>query len=497
MLPILPGHRAALEEAFAAGRERSAAAESKNNMIKRKSVRWAAMAAAIFAGAALGAGGSSAAPSGGTPKPASYKQQAEAETDFIQAHFWDGAAKRYRPSFPVVPGQLQYDVMWGNGVQFSALAAAAREDPAKYRQPLSDFADGLAAYWDPTAAVPCYQAYCSGPGGNDKYYDDNEWMVLGFTEAYQNTGSAKYLKMAQDTQKFVLSGWDDLLGGGIYWKIDHQSKNTCSNAPAAASALRLDQVTGDRQQGAWGIKLCDWTTAHLEDADGLFWDNVKLSGEIQKWKFSYNTALMIRTHVLLYQLRHTPADLQEARREADAGLAAWTDPATGSLQKTENSPRFTHLFCEALLRLYDVSHDAKYLNAVRQQAAFAEQYARDPKGGYRDHWTVTTKDPNAPNSLIENASAARLFWLLAPYPDPAELTAAGRAAAGQGKEALAEALLRQAADSDRNAVETRYYLWKILARAKKPEAASEAARLVALAQNPAAAARLRAAGWKP
>lgn len=49
-------------------------------------------------------------------------------------------------------------------------AAAAREDPAKYRRPLSDFADGLSAYWDPTAPVPCCQTYCSGPGGDDKYY---------------------------------------------------------------------------------------------------------------------------------------------------------------------------------------------------------------------------------------------------------------------------------------------------------------------------------------
>ena len=461
-------------------------------------IRGAAWMGAVFAGAALAAGSAGAAPGNTTPKPASYKQKAEEETDFIQAHFYDASAKRYRPNYPVVPGRLQYDVMWGNGVEFSVLAAAAREDPAKYRQPLADFAEGLATYWDATAPVPCYQAYCSGPGSDDKYYDDNEWMVLGFTEAYQNTGDSKYLKMAQDTQKFVLSGWDDVLGGGVYWKIDHKSKNTCSNAPAAASALRLDQVTGDREQGAWGIKLTDWTTAHLEDTDGLFWDNVKLNGEIQKWKFSYNTALMIRSHVLLYQLRHTPADLVEARREADAGLAAWTDPATGSLQKTEDSPRFTHLFCEALLRLYDVTHDVKYLNAVRQQAAFAYQYARNPLGGYRDHWKVTVRDPDAPESLIENASAARLFWLLAPYPDPAELTLAGRTAAGLGKEAQAEALLRQAVDSDRNAVESRFYLWKVLTREKKkPEADAEAAKLAVLAQTPANAARLQTAGWKP
>ena len=428
--------------------------------------------------------------------PSGYRAAAEQQTDWIQSHFFDPSVNRYHPSLPMKPNELTYDTMWGNGVEFTALAAAAKADPAKYRSDLDNFANGLSSYWDPSAPVPCYQAYCSGPGSTDKYYDDNEWMVLGFVEAYENTHDPKFLGMAHATQKFVLSGWDDKLGGGIYWKLDHQSKNTCSNAPAAAAALRLDQVTGDRAQGAWGIKLCDWTTSHLEDTDGLFWDNVNLKGEIQKWKFSYNTALMIRTHVLLYQLRRTPADLAEARREADAGLAAWTDPATGSLQKTEDSPRFTHLFCESLLRLYDVTHDVRYLNAVRSEAAFADRVARDPSGGYWDHWTTKPHAPDETQSLIENASAARLFWLLAPYPDVAELAAAGRVAAGHGQEAEAESLLRQAADSDPDAVESRYYLYKVLARAKKPDAAAEQARLTALASDPALAQRLRAAGWK-
>ena len=367
-------------------------------------------------GAGFGGAGAAAAPS-------AYKQQAEEQTDYIQAHFFDAAAKRYRAADPPDPHALPYDFMWANGVQFTVLAAAAHGNPAKYRKALDDFADGLSTYWDASAPVPGYEAYCSGPGSRDKYYDDNEWMVLGFAEAYENTRDPKFLKLAQDTQKFVLSGWDDKLGGGIYWKLDRQSKNTCSNAPAAASALRLDQLTGDREQGAWGLKIMAWTTAHLQDTDGLYWDDLGMDGKLEKTKWTYNTALMIRSHVLLYQLRRTAPDLIEARRMADAGLARWTDPATGSLQKTEDSPRFTHLFCESLLRLYDVTHDMKYLNAVRRQAAFGYKYARDPNGGYRDHWTVKNDHPNAPKTLIENASAARLLWLLAPYPDAAEMAA--------------------------------------------------------------------------
>ena len=457
------------------------------------------LAAPMLAFTVLAGGAANAKPPDSAPAatPSGYRRQAEEQTDFIQAHFYDSAVNRYRPSLPMKPNELPYDFMWGNGVQFTVLAAAAKEDPAKCRKALDDFASGLSAYWDASAPVPGYEAYCSGPGSPDKYYDDNEWMVLGFAEAYQNTQDRKFLDMAQGTQKFVLSGWDDTLGGGIYWKLYHQSKNTCSNAPAAAAALRLDQVAGDRDQGAWGIRLRDWTQAHLQAPDSLYWDNLHLNGDVEKTKWTYNTALMIRADVLLYQLRGTKPDLAEARRMADASLAFWTDPATGSLQKTEDSPRFTHLLCESLLRLYDVTHDVRYLNAVRREAAFAARYARDPSGGYWDHWTTQPHAPGETKSLIENASAARLFWLLAPYPDPAELTAAGRKAAGHGQEAEAESLLRQAAGSDPDAVESRFYLYKVLARTKNPAAAAEEARLSALASDPALVQRLKAAGWKP
>ena len=407
-----------------------------------------------------------------SPALANYAQKAGEQTDYIQKNFYVASAKRYRPSLPVKPKELLYDFMWGNGVQFSALVGASRHNPAKYKQALYDFREGLQTYWDPIAPVPGFNAYCSGPGGTDKYYDDNEWLVLGFTEAYEITHDPMFLKDAQQTQKFVLSGWDDKLGGGIYWKVDHKSKNTCSNGPAAASALRLVQAAKQPDQLVWGTRIRDWTVAHLQDTDGLYWDNINLDGNIQTHKWSYNTALMIYTDVLLYQLKKDKKSLAEARRVADAGIAVWTDPATVSLQRTENAPRFTHLFCESLLRLYDATKDVKYLNAVRRQAAYAHRVARDPQGGYWDNWKATTHAPDERKTLIENASAARLFWLLAPYKDTDELLKAGKQAESAGQYKKAEDLYRQAANSDNEAAEARHRLAVVLQAQKKATAAT-------------------------
>ena len=407
-----------------------------------------------------------------SPALANYAQKAEEQTDYIQKNFYVASAKRYRPHFPVNPKELPYDFMWGNGVQFSALVGAVRHNPEKYKQALYDFREGLQNYWDPIAPVPGFNAYCSGPGGTDKYYDDNEWLVLGFTEAYEITRDPMFLKDAQNTQKFVLSGWDDKLGGGIYWKVDHKSKNTCSNGPAAASALRLVQAAKQVDQFAWGTKIRDWTNSKLQDTDGLYWDNINLEGKIQTHKWSYNTALMIYTDVLLYQLKKDKKALAEARRAADAGLAVWTDPVTGSLQRTEDAPRFTHLFCESLLRLYDATKDIKYLNAVRRHATFAYRDARDPKGGYWSNWKATTRAPDERKLLIENASAARLFWLLAPYKDTDELLKAGKQAESAGRLREAANWYRQATDSDTEATEARYRLAFVLRAQKKDNCCS-------------------------
>lgn len=433
-----------------------------------------------------------------SPATASYRQKAEAQTKYIQDHFWDPEAKRYRDAFPQKPGGLPYTTMWANGVQWTTLVSATKYDPAQYKPLLYAFREGLTKYWDPQppkGVPPAFNAYCSGPGGTDKYYDDNEWLVLGFVEAYDVTHDKQFLQSARDTQNFVLSGWDDTLGGGIYWKIDHKSKNTCSNAPAAAAALRLYQSGGDREQLDWALKLRTWTNSKLQDKDGLYWDNVNLDGKVETHKWTYNTALMIRTDTLLYQTKHDKAYLRSAERSADASIAAWQDPKTGAFA---DNALFSHLLCEALIRLYDVDHQVRYLNAVRRHAAYGDRSVRDPvNGGYWSDWHKAEHQDDERKSLIENSADARLLWLLTPYQDVDELTDGGVKAADKGKYAQAETLFRQAVASDADAVEAHYRLWRVLQREKKTaDATNEAAALTEMAKTPAFQQRLAALGWK-
>jgi len=431
------------------------------------------------------------------PASADYRQKAEAQTDYIQAHFYDAAAARYHSHSPDKPGDLPFAFMWDNGVQFRDLVDAARYDPVKYKPLVAPYAVSLMKnYWDPTpkGSPPGFNAYCSGPGGDDKYYDDNAWMVLGFVEAYDLTHDAQYFDWAKQTQAFVLSGYDDKLGGGLYWKLKHESKNTCVSAPDSVAALNLYTRKGGDEQLGWGQRLHDWTDATLEDKDGLYWDNVNLNGTVGKTKWTYNTGLMIEADVRLSQIKHDPKFLAEAERSADAAIATWQDPETGRFQ---NGATFTHLLCGSLIRLYEADHKVAYLNAVRRHVAYGERYVRDAAGGgYWSSWDKADHKPGETKELLENASDARMLWLLVPYPDPDALYAQGTQAAGRGKNAQAEQLLRQAADSDTEDVEARYRLLKVLQREKKTAAATtEEQDLTKLAQRDDLRKRLAALGW--
>ena len=208
-------------------------------------------------------------------KPEDWRERAEATTRFCRMQFFDESAGRFRPATPTDPKALPWEFMWGSGVAFSMLVGA------KDRARMARFFDGLEGYWDTRALVPGYDAYLSSPGNSDKYYDDNAWMVLTFVEAYELTGERKYLNRAAQAMRFVLSGWDEKLGGGIYWREDHKSKNTCSNGPSATAALALARHVSPGYFVPYAERLVRWTKKTLQDTDGLYFDNCDLSGKVE------------------------------------------------------------------------------------------------------------------------------------------------------------------------------------------------------------------------
>ncbi len=315
----------------------------------------------------------------------------------------------YADAFEPAVGPSGPAFMWGCGVLLSALNAAAQADPG-YEPWLREYADALRLYWNPAGPVPGLDVL-PVPKPVDRYYDDNAWVVIALVETAHLLGDDSYLEFARDTMEYVLSGEDDVLGGGIYWReSDKASKNTCSNAPSAVAAYLLYQATGEERYKEAGDRLLDWLLPRLQDPeDHLMWDHQRLDGGIDEAKFSYNTALTFRALRLRAELCDDPnlaaRDRQEAQRMAAAALARWQDPDTGALR---DSACFAHLLVEALLEL-----DPAYAEPVARALTYLRARCADPVSRYPERWDADTAGPLAKVNLIDQASAVRAFILVA------------------------------------------------------------------------------------
>lgn len=331
------------------------------------------------------------------PAGTDFLRAAKTVTDSIQKKYWMPNSKLYRTK----PDSQNVEMMWGNGIMFSALVAATRHEPKACGPIMSDFFDAMDRFWDTKVPIPGYEPAPTQGGGNDKYYDDNAWMVITFVEAYELTGDRKYLRRAQETMRFVLSGWDEKhLGGGIWWHENkHGGKNTCSNAPTAVAAILLARHVDRRQYLQWAERITEWTQTNLQDTDGLYFDSKKIpSGEIDKGKLTYNTALMLRANLGLYRATGEEKYLEEAKR-IGANCDWFLSKEHGAYR---DPPKWSHLQVEADLELYRMTGDEAALARARKNGEVL--YAR---------W-----QQNPPDELIEQAGICRMLWLLADHETP-------------------------------------------------------------------------------
>jgi rhamnogalacturonyl hydrolase YesR len=326
-------------------------------------------------------------------EPSLYAQHAREVTEHIQKDFFDPQSGVYFKSMTV----RKPDYVWLQGVMFSNLVAAARSEPEAYGPLLQKYFTALDAYWDPKVKIPGYEAAPTRGNGNDKYYDDNAWLVIAFLEAYETNRDPRYVARADETLRFVLSGWDEEIGGGIWWHQGHKdgTKNACSNGPSAVGCLRLAKF---RQGDAASLidqarKIVDWTVGALQANDGLFDDRkVVASGEIKRGKLTYNSALMLRAMLGLYRATGDKEYLEQAQRIAKA--ANWfLDQKTGVYR---DAVRYSHFMIEADLELYRTTKEEYLLARAKKNVdALYEKWQAKP-----------------PEDLISNAAIGRVLWLM-------------------------------------------------------------------------------------
>ncbi|HLP73967.1 MAG TPA: glycoside hydrolase family 76 protein [Bacteroidales bacterium] len=172
----------------------------------------------------------------------------------------------------------------------------------------------ISHYYDPSQPAPGYQAYVSSAGKDTRYYDDNQWIGIAAADAYARTGEKSYQELAKTICNFMMTGYDTISGGGIYWREgDFTTKNTCSNGPGIILALRLYQFTHKKEYLENAKKIYNWTNKYLRSPGGIYYDALKVKTmKIDSATYTYNTGTMLQSNVLFYLLTTDRKYLEEA-----------------------------------------------------------------------------------------------------------------------------------------------------------------------------------------
>ncbi|HLI16533.1 MAG TPA: glycoside hydrolase family 76 protein [Acidimicrobiales bacterium] len=230
------------------------------------------------------------------------------------------------------------------------------------------------------AALDAYRrgpgAYCSvvlpplGPGG-DLYFDDNAWVGLALLHEHDLTGAVASLERAAAIFELLARGWSDEEGwahpGGIRWAEPAWStgRTACSNAPAAALALRLYLLGGATRHLEWGRRLYGWVRRSLLTPAQLYADQIAPDGRVDGRIYSYNQGAMIGAGVLLARASGRHRHLEEAASTARACLARLR--AVRALD--QQGPAFNAILARNLLLLDAARPVPEAADLVRRYAA--------------------------------------------------------------------------------------------------------------------------------
>jgi uncharacterized protein YyaL (SSP411 family) len=317
----------------------------------------------------------------------------------INKYFIDEATGYYKEKTIFKPEDKPHSYLW----PLCGLIQAANEAEAYTKKTgfFDSVLQSIQVYYDPSAPAASYGSYIVKEKKDDRFYDDNQWIGIACLDAYERTKKEKYLHQGLLVYRFMMTGFDTVSGGGLYWKEkDLTTKNTCSNGPGVLVALQAYKATGHKAYLDTAILLYNWTKKNLLSPEGVYYDNIKLpSGMVDKRTYTYNTGTMLQSSVMLYNITKEKKYLQHAQELAE-----------GSLKKFFINNRFPghYWFNVVLLRgyidLYKIDGERKFINAMEQDAEAIWKTERDSNN-------LVGKRKN--KELLDQAAVMEMFARLA------------------------------------------------------------------------------------
>ena len=407
--------------------------DSYNQTAMKATILTTAMAAGIMLAACGGK-----TDKGDSPATDVYALKAYETLDSIYSHYGIDSVALLRENYPFneefKATYLAYDqqadqpnpysYLWPFSGTLSAVTALyeATGDSACLEILNRKVLPGLEHYADTTRTPFAYASYVNTAAPSDRFYDDNIWLGIDFTDLYLTTGRKPFLEKAAAIWKFIESGTDSELGGGIYWcEQKKRSKNACSNTPGAVYALKLFQATADSSYLEKGRNLYQWTKSCLQDTtDCLIFDNIGLSGKVDSTKYAYNSGQMLQAAALLCKITGDSVYLDDARKIARSAYERFFNG--GEATDQEGSFRligkgnvwFTAVMMRGFAELYRLDGQDTYMEAFRRNLDHAWLNSRDNSTGlFSTDWSGKVNDKE--KWLLTQAAMGEMYARLASY----------------------------------------------------------------------------------
>lgn len=315
-----------------------------------------------------------------------------------------------------------YSYLWPYSGTLSAInVLLCTTHKSKYKKLLDKkVIPGLEGYFDTSRFPYAYSSYIHSASKSDRFYDDNIWIGIDFTDLFLSTKNITYLDKSKMIWRFIESGIDDKLGGGIYWcEQKKESKNTCTNAPASVYALKLFIATQDSSYLFQGKKLYEWTKSHLQDSsDYLYFDNIRLNGKIGKEKYAYNSGQMMQSAALLYKLTRNKIYLVDAQNIAKSCYSYFFNDFTPTVGNSFKLLRkgdvwFYAVMLRGFIELYQIDKNKTYINAFNKSLHYAWEHDRDSNGLFNVDLSGINKDDR--KWLLTQAAMVEMYGRLTTF----------------------------------------------------------------------------------
>ena len=137
----------------------------------------------------------------------------------------------------------------------------------------------------------------------NEYNDDLLWAGLAFVRGYLITGQQRFLDQAEWVWGFMYDrGWDETLGGGIWWSVDKEEKSGLSNNPAVCMACYLYDATGKQDYLDKAVAIHDWVCKKLRNTDGSVDEKINADGSLARSYNVYNQGTFIEGTAALQRI---------------------------------------------------------------------------------------------------------------------------------------------------------------------------------------------------